>query len=342
MKVLVVGSFEWEQYAPAIYNGFKSLGHQVEKIDIRDFLYKDNNICSSYLNKIQNRFHFGGNIIRYNRRIVSKTKEFLPNLVFLYRCYSVYSKTLKELKKNGCKVFSYNNDDPFSGVPSKSYYRHFLNNAHFCDINFVYRKKNIEDFKNVGIHNVRLLLPHYLSQNNYYMGVEKDIPVAFIGHFENDGRDLLIKKMLEAKIPVTVFGDEAWKKAPLYSEIKECIKSSRRGEEYNKTLNRIKIALIFLSKINRDTYTRRSFEIPITKTLILSEYTDDMNALFPENECAVYFRNVEELVYKAKSLLDNEYEINRISENGFLRLKQLGGSEIDRVKEIIEIYENLI
>ncbi len=341
MKILVVGSFEWEQYAPAIYNGLKNIGHEVEKVDIEDFTYKGKNIFSFYLNKVQSRFHLGWNLIRYNREIIKKVKEFSPNLVFLYRCYSVYTSTLKEIKKSGCKVFSYNNDDPFSGVPSKSYYRHFLKNATLCDINFVYRKKNITDFENIGIHNTRLLLPHYLSKNNYHMGIEKDIPIAFIGHFENDGRDMLIKKMLEAEIPVTVFGDDAWRLAPLYEDIKHCIQPSKRGEEYNKTLNRLKIALIFLSKINSDTYTRRCFEIPATKSLILCEYTDDMNMFFPDNEAGVYFRNAEELVKKTKTLLENPQEITRISENGFFKLQQLGGSEIDRAKEIINVYKSL-
>lgn len=341
-KILVIGSFKWEQYAPAIYDGFKNMGYQTEKVDIELFSYKSDNVFAFCLNKIQNRFHLGYNLIRYNREIVRKVNEFLPDLVFLYRCYSVYTDTLKKIKKNGCKVFSYNNDDPFSGVPSKSYYRHFFKNAPFCDVNFVYRKKNIEDFKKMGIYNTRLLLPHYLSKNNYYMGIEKDIPIAFVGHFENDGRDVYIKKMLDAKIPVVVFGDEAWKSAPLYEDIKDCIKPSKRGREYNEILNRLRVALVFLSKINSDTYTRRCFEIPATKTLILCEYTNDMDVFFPENECAVYFRSPEELVVKVKGLLNNQSEIDRMSENGFFRLQQLGGSEIDRAKEIIEIYESLV
>lgn len=341
MKILVVGSFRWAQYAPAIYEGFKSIGHEVEKVDVDDFAYKGDNILAFYLNKVQNRLHLGWKLRSYNKEIIRRVNEFSPDLVFLYRCYSVYASTLTEIRKKGCKIFSYNNDDPFSGVPSKSYYRHFFQNASLCDVNFVYRKKNIQDFKKIGIHNTQLLLPHYLSKNNYYMGVGKDIPIAFIGHFENDGRDILIKKMLDADIPVLVFGDNAWKSAPLYDSIKYCVLPSKRGEEYNQTLNRLKIALVFLSKINSDTYTRRCFEIPATKSLILCEYTDDMNTFFPENEAAIYFRDSEELIEKTKKLLENSQEIIRISENGFLRLKELGGSEIDRAREIIDVYNNL-
>jgi spore maturation protein CgeB len=107
------------------------------------------------------------------------------------------------------------------------------------------------------------------------------------------------------------------------------------GDEYNYTINRFQIALVFLSKLNHDTYTRRCFEIPATKTLMLCEYSDDMNSLFPENECAVYFRSKEDLAEKIKYLLCNPGEIDRIAKNGFERLKVIGGSEVDRCSEII-------
>jgi len=352
MKILVIGSFKWSQYAPAIYTGFKEIGkeyqkekeeYQVEKIDYEDFLYTERNELTAFLNKVQNRFHFGCNIIKYNRAILQKVESFQPNFIFLYRCYSIYTKTLRKIKNStNCKIFSYNNDDAFSGVPSKAYYRHFIKNAFLCDINFVYRKKNIEDFKKIGITNTKILLPHYLSTSNYRLEeVEKDIPIAFIGHFEDDGRDFLIKSLLEANIPVIVYGDEAWKNAPLYNDIKECILPARREEYYNRTLNRLKIALIFFSKINSDTYTRRCFEIPITKAVMLSEYTEDMNEMFPEGEAAVYFRNPTELVAKAKYLLEHPKKVMQLAEKACERLETLGASEKDRAKQIIEEYYKL-
>ena len=139
MKILVIGSFKWSQYAPAIYNGFiqvseeyKNLENnwQVEKIDYEDFLYTNKNKLTTFLNKVQNRFHIGINILKYNRTILKKVESFDPDFIFLYRCYSVHTNTLKKIKeKTNCKIFSYNNDDAFSGVPSKAYYKYFIKNG---------------------------------------------------------------------------------------------------------------------------------------------------------------------------------------------------------------------
>ena len=71
---------------------------------------------------------------------------------------------------------------------------------------------------------------------------------------------------------------------------------------------------------------------------MLSAYTDDMDKMFPEDECAVYFRNEEELVAKASYLLKHSEVINRIAKNGYKRLNELGGSEVDRCREIVQLY----
>jgi len=74
---------------------------------------------------------------------------------------------------------------------------------------------------------------------------------------------------------------------------------------------------------------------------MLSEYSEDLNNMFPSDECAVYFRSPEEMVGKCKQLLANPDEIKRIAVNGFNRLKDLGGSEIDRCRQIVETYKEL-
>ena len=339
MRILLVGSFQFPMYAPAFKIGFRALGNVVTCIDYDDYLIR-NGVIGRIHDLIQNKIHWGPKVSSYNKAIVCKVEEFNPEIVFLYRCYNVRPSTIKEIKRKGAFVFTYNNDDPFSEKLNNWFHRYFHRSIFIADFNFVYRKKNLIDYKKRGINNVDVLLPYYLEKQNFYKDILDTLPIVFAGHFENDGRDRYIKALIEANLPVVVYNGSYWEKAPLFEQIKQVIRPGVRGAEYNDTLNRSQIALVFLSKLNSDTYTRRCFEIPATKTLMLSEYTEDLDGLFPENNCAVYFKNEEELVLKCKWLLENPSEINRISTNGYKQLKRIGGSEVDRCRQIIETYKN--
>lgn len=341
MRILLIGSYLYNMYAPAFYYGFNKLGHEVLKIDYEKFHLDEKSLFSRLRNRIQDRFLLGLQMYKYNNCIIETVKKENPDIVFLYRCYHVYNETLKSIK-GGTILMSYNNDDPFSGIPSRKYYRFHKGNTRFCDLNYVYRQKNINDYANLGITNTKILLPYYLSTSNKPISCEKDIPMAFIGHFEDDGRDACIKKLIDAGIPIRIYGNDLWKKSRYYKDIKSCLFAPVIGDEYNRTINKTRILLVFFSKHNHDSYTRRCFEIPAAKSLMLSEYSDDMNRLYPENECAVYFRNKEELLEKTKWLMENPSEIERISMNGHKRLMGIGGSETDRCLQIIKDFEEIM
>lgn len=337
MRILLVGSFKRIMYAPAFYNSWQALGHEVYKIDDDDYTDKGNGFAARTLNKFQDKYHIGHYLRKYNNDIIKTVDRVNPDFVFLYRCYNVYNRTLRKIKEKTV-IFSYNNDDPFiSKVPSL-FKGHFISNGKYCDLVYVYRKKNTEDFKRIGVEKTKVLLPYYLTSTNYpIQNINKDIPVAFVGHFEDDGRDAIIKAMYEAGIPVTIYGKDYWiTQSSLYQQLKSIIKEPKSGAEYNELLNRIQIALVFLSQRNNDTYTRRCFEIPAAKTLMLAPYTKDLDELFPEDECAVYYRSTEDLIEKCKYLLSHPETVNRIANAGYERLSVIGGSEIDRCKEIIK------
>lgn len=340
MKIMIVGSFCHEIYAPAFSNGFRQLGYDVIEIDYDQFHLQGWGIVSHFLNKIQDRYLYGLLVKKYNQTVIDFVEQEDPKLVFFYRCYHIFNSTLKAIKGKSF-IMTYNNDDPFSGVPSRDFYKWHIRNASVSDINYVYRKKNIEDYSKIGINNTKLLLPYYLARKNRQISCHKDIPLAFLGHFENDGRDKLVLSLKNAGLPIVVFGDEMWLKSPLYEQIKDVVFPAKRGAKYNEIINRCQVCLVFFSKLNHDTYTRRCFEIPVTKTVMLCEYTEDMNTMFPEGNCAIYFQNQEELIKKAKELLSNEEYRNEIAQNAYARLQSLGGSEIDRCRQIIEDWRTI-
>lgn len=339
MTIIVAGQYNHAIYAPAFYNAFVELGHNVVKHDFCEYTQPTNNILGRVAKAVEARTNWGGNIRSYNKDLISMVEKYKPEIVFLYRTPFVYPETVKVISKQ-TTVYSYHNDDPFANTRQRFSNRHYIKSAQYCKLNFVYRKKNVDDFNKIGIDNSRILLPYYLNDSNFHINCNKTNDIAFIGHYENDGRDKVIKLMLDAGIDVKLFGDPVtWKQSPYYSMFEKIFGGEVRGARYNELLNKTKVCLCFYSNLNHDTYTRRSFEIPAVKGVMLSEYTTDMDKMFPENQCALYFKSPEEAVRKAQLLLNDENLLRQLGENAYNQLLKMGGSEIDRIKEILNIYK---
>jgi spore maturation protein CgeB len=343
MKILVVGDFLVNFHEEAYANAFEDLGHEVIRFKTKDFFKGNTEIDStshsllSLYFRFQNKYHFGPTICKLNNSIIKEVEIGNYSLVFFYRPVLFFSRSIKKMRSHSI-LFSYNNDDPFSANSSAFYWRNYLNSSKYFNHNFCYRNKNIKDFNNIGIKNVSLLRSHYLPSSNFYISKDKAIDVVFIGHFENDGRDEILLELLKSGFKIKIYGPE-WKRSQLFGDLCKFLDyeiSPLRGETYNDTLNSAKIALVFLSKLNNDTYTRRCFEIPSTKTLMLSEYTEDLAKMFQPNEEAVYFSKYNQLKEKLEYLLNNPKEIERIGINGYNKLLKMGHTPKDRVLEILE------
>lgn len=111
---------------------------------------------------------------------------------------------------------------------------------------------------------------------------------------------------------------------------------------YNELLNRTKIAIVFLSKINHDTYTRRCFEIPAAQTFMLAPYTEELANMFEEDREIVFYRSKQEFLEKIFYYLEHEEERERIAQLGYERLIKSGHEAVDRVKEVMKEYSEVI
>ncbi len=67
--------------------------------------------------------------------------------------------------------------------------------------------------------------------------------------------------------------------------------ASRCAQLYSSS----RISLNVLDDLNMPGHNMRSFEIPASGGLMLSTYTDEQAAFFPENEAALYYRDPSEL-----------------------------------------------
>lgn len=342
---MVIGDGAYFMYEAALCQAFKQIGYKnttlfaYEKY-LQDTKFARGEYLKSISYKIQNKFSVGRGVSLLNKEILQQCKKEKPELVFLYRCRAVVPRTVKEIKKMGITVFSYNNDNPFSEYYPKFFWRHYKNCIQLCDLNYVYRKSNIADCEQYKSKRTEILRSYYLEQENYPLPEKEkldNIPeVLFLGHCEEDYRKEYIEALAENGIRVGV--PSGWRGKVSNKNI---VFLDNAGTQYNELINSAKIALVFLSTLNKDTYTRRCFEIPATKTMMLSIYTEDLAGMFTPGKEAVYFNTKDELINKVKYYLIHDEKREKIGLAGHERLKNNGHEVKDRARQIINDYKNI-
>jgi hypothetical protein len=162
--------------------------------------------------------------------------------------------------------------------------------------------------------------------------------VVFVGNYEPQGRLEWLEEIAKAGFNLRLFGpgkywDQKLRKSPWLRHLAPV--NEAWGENYNKALCGAKVALCLLSKLNRDTYTCRCLEIPATKTMLLSEYTDDLATLYTEGVEAEFFRSKEELIAKLHRYVANDPLRREVAEAGYRRVVADSHDVISRMSEVI-------
>lgn len=359
MKILLAADGQGaEIYADALAGGFTALGHTVRQFAWRGFFhdYPYKPMGQGWWERLrwvwyraQNKFMVGPAVWALNRALLRQCLEERPDLLFVYRGTHVWPSTLRAIRTLGIMVFGYNNDDPFGEQYAPYVWRHFVRGLPHYDHLFAYRAKNLDDYARAGMAagKTSLLRSYYVAARNYLAPIDKSLraDVTFVGHYEPDGRDVALLALLRAGVRLKLRGT-LWEQSPLHAELLAAlgVEAIRPvyGAEYNAALSSAKMALVFLSKLNHDTYTRRCFEIPATGACMVSEYTDDLaRNLFRPDEEAVYFQTPEELVAKVQHLLANPAVCARIGAVGRVRLLADGHEVTDRAREILAQFDKL-
>jgi hypothetical protein len=228
-------------------------------------------------------------------------------------------------------------------------WRHFIGAIPDYDLVLAYRIHNLEDFKKAGAKRVELLRSWFDPTINYPVELTEEekkkykCDVVFIGHYEDDMRLQCLEKIKEMGYNLKVFGhDYGWHPALKNSSLSSLIPlSTVWGADYNKALAGAKVALCFFSELNRDTYTRRCFEIPASGTLMISQYSDDIATLFKKGVEADYFKGTDELIALLDIYLNNNSLLESTSLAGYQRVTGDGHDVSSRMKQLLVWVNNI-
>lgn len=339
MKILHVGDFRFDFYDDSLFAVLKNTESVIaDKFEVSPYFkkYRYTNLPEKIFLSLQNRYKIGPVINKINRDLMRTVKKNKYDAIFMWRTIHLYNSTLENIRKHSV-IIGYNNDQTFSPHHPWWLFRLLKKNIPLYDHFFVYRDSDLLDIKKLGV-NSSLFMPTFSKAKIYPIpNADKIYDVAFIGHYENDGRDELILKLINRGFRVRLNG-QRWNESRYYTEIKQKLGDIKPVyDTYNEALNSAKVCLSFLSKLNNDTYTRRTIEIPATKTVMLAEYTEKQTAMFKSDIEAVYFTGHDEAISKLEHLIKNDSIRNKIAENGYVKAINGGYQLEDRVKEIISV-----
>ena len=325
-KILIVGTMNSKDvYERPIAYGFE----------------KNNCIVNFYnLNKkeafLTHRLRVSFFLKKINNLLITKVENFKPDIIFFWRSTTIIPKTIKTIKQLNpkIKIILYHNDNPYTGIQNILKNRHFLNSIKYADITAGYRPKDLRFIKKLGAKKIKLLKPNYISYLHKPINKNKKKDVIFIGHYTSDRANIL-NLLYHKKINFEVYGP-GWKNIMHKFSWGNKIKGNRIvNQEYVKKISESKIAISFLSKKNKDVYTRRCFEIPACGTLLLAPKTKELKKIFKDKKEAIFWSSDKDFISQIIKIINNNDRIKMITKKGLMRLKKDGHSEIDRAKEIL-------
>jgi spore maturation protein CgeB len=356
-RILVVGDGHSPIHEVACAQALKQLGHDAHLFQWYEYFgryaYRRMSGWEQAFLRLQHRLVWGPVVWRVNADLVRRVDDVRPDVVLVYRGTHILPSTLRRIKRRHpkCVLASYNNDDPFSAGASRALWRHYVAAVPDYDVHFVYRHANLEDVCARGAGDVHVLRSYFIEELNRPVALSADeqerfgCDVVFAGHYEPDGRVEVLEALVAhyPHVRLRVFGHGWNARVRASHRLRQLYPVAQLPfAEYNRAICGAKIALCFLSKLNRDTYTRRCFEIPAAGVLLLSEYSADLASLFKEGEEADFFRGRSECLEKIGLYLMDDDRRRRVADAGRRRVHEDGHSVVSRMQQAMKVLEKHI
>jgi hypothetical protein len=348
LTILIVGDYMWPWYQEACALALESLGCEVVRFGWFDDFWQwvpdhSEPAYQSIFHRIQYRIRSGPTVWRVNRRLLEVAAQTKPDFVWFYNVTLISPTVLSKLRVLlPIAVFcQYSNDNPFTKKAKPGLWTNYLESIKHFDLHFVFRNSNLIDYQRLGATHIHLLRAYCIPEDEYPVSADQ-IPakfkcdVVFAGHYENDGRVEMLEAICEAGYTLNLFGggwDAAFNQlhpdSPLRAKYPVMPVTKA---DYRFSICGAKVALCFLSTLNQDTYTRRSFQIPAMKTAMLSQYTEDLASLYQSDVEAVFFKEKSEMLEQLKLLLQDEQRRESIAEAGYKKVYLAGHDVKARMK----------
>ncbi|WP_424099155.1 CgeB family protein [Moorena producens] len=260
--------------------------------------------------------------------------QFCPQYLLTTGITPISQTTLQKIGSMGVQRINFLTDDPWNPA---HYAPWFLKALPHYDIVFSPRHAVISDLLNLGCRQVEylpfaydldLFYPEKFDQVNDNVSMPD---IVFAGGADRD-RIPYISALIKAGFQVDLYGGY-WER---YPETRTHTRGQADVPTLRKALSSAKIGLCLVRRANRDGHCMRTFEVPAVGTCMLTEDTQEHRDIFgSDGEAVMYFSDVDEMIQKARWLLDNDTERERLAQTAHQLITQGKHTYRDRLKTII-------
>jgi len=308
MKILLYGE-NWEgTHVNCIARVLEEFKIQYKIFDFYKIL--NNQIRYDFINKVFRKLLYSQNEDKINSLLIKEIDLFKPNILFISKGINIYPETLKVFRDKSILIANWNPDDFFNKFNSN---HNLLNSLELYDFVFSARKHLFNEYKSKGIKNPIYLEWYYIPwlHKKPEKLLEEMKKITFIGTYSKRREQIL--DSIKTTYPIEIWGDQ-WQFSRLRYKNNIFVKSkSLSQKDFPIVMSQSILNLNILTLENRDVTNLKTFEIPASYGLMLTEYTPEMKSLLGDN-CFYYNPNVVNNISDEISQILSNYTINNLRE----------------------------
>jgi hypothetical protein len=261
------------------------------------------------------RWHLFGHkplwLERFSISVVDACRRTRPEVLLTTGLAPVDASALRQIGALGIRRVNYLTDDPWNPAHRANWFFRALSEY---DLIATPRRANLEDLRGATkaavsfvpfAYDPELFFPVDLNSDERK---EMDADVIFAGGADAD-RVPYIAGLRRAGLTVALYGSY-WER---YRETKPLTRGQIGVDRLRQAIVGARLALCLVRRANRDGHCMRTFEVPAVGACMLAEDTSEHREIFgDEGRAVLYFSGVEELVSKARRLMQQPDERERL------------------------------
>lgn len=256
----------------------------------------------------------------FDRLLLNSVEAEKPDVVLSVGISPPGESAAKRLAARRVRLINYLTDDPWQRRLRADW---FIRALPSYDAVFSTKREIMSDLRRAGVKHT-IFLPfaydpglHFrCDRDSHAAGNNLDSDILFAGGGDSD-RYPFLRALVDLGLRVAIYGEQ-WSQEPM---LRDSWRGHANPAQLRKATAAAKLCLCLVRRANRDGHVMRSFEIAAMHGCLLMEDTQEHRELFGEDrESVAYFRNVDEMVMKAKMLLSDPKERERLADAAHNRI----------------------